>query len=219
MKPFQSLLTTVAALAIASSAFAQEAVPYRIDIEHDLPSGVSVTDSIILDTNPNFNGGSSTWSFSFSGTGSFSNPFEYSEIPAYLTVFGLYEDGDQNTGVTVLARASLADQNVGLPWEDVFLGGFTEAEVAEAITRIVTADGDEAQLNAGFSVIDPFYAENFNLWPTEGEAGIWLGFSDASDFGAGQWTATPVPEPASLLVLAAGAGLMAARRFRSTRRA
>ncbi|MCG9896050.1 MAG: PEP-CTERM sorting domain-containing protein [Fimbriimonadaceae bacterium] len=208
------LLALVSAAALGATALAQLAIPgpFLLEIEHDLPAGVDVVEAVIKETNPDRTAGSSAWSFPFSGSGTIDNRFEYEEIPGALTVFGQYE-GNGSTGVAVLTRWAFGIEVIGAEWDSVFGPDLSEQEVYDAISDVVS--GDSARESLGQEVLDRFFNGNYDLWPAEGERALWLGFTDAKNFGDGRWTANPVPEPGTLLVLAAGAGLLAARRRRA----
>lgn len=196
------------ALALIGSALAQ---PFEITVDHELDSPYEVTFAILSQQNEDLMGGGASWPYSFSGTGSFANPFEQGVSTGIATLIGLYSGGSGNDpGVAVLMNNGYAPEFVGMPWDSVF-SSHTEQEIIDALLAVQAgAPGFESSLD----VIGNFFNANLDKWTSSGQAGSFVGYSSHTILGSGKWQQQPVPEP-GLLIAAGAAGAFLIRRRRT----
>lgn len=214
--------STILGALVLLSAFAS-ADPFLINVNHSLSDGVVMDPMLMSQQNLDGSGGGTSWPYSFSSFGNFDNPFEQNTPVGTLSMLGLYTAqgmsfGDPSTsGVSFLINGSAAAGIVGKSWNDIF-PTYSLADIRLGLTNILTANGDQGKLDAGFAVLDPFMQANKNLFLTEGEFGSFVGFeeqvTDSRNFGVGQWTAKPVPEPGTMLALGLGGAMLLRRRRR-----
>lgn len=197
-------LTLVLGAALVASALAQ---PLKITVEHDLDEVYNVPFAIMFQQNADQMGGGSSWPYSFSGAGSFDNPFEQGTEAGIISMIGLYE-GVANSdteigdpGLVMLMRNAYALEIGGLTFEQVF-PGYSETDLIEAL-KVVRAG--EPGFEASLDLVGNFFNQNPLYWASAGESASFIGFSEAKNLGSGSWQQQPVPEPG--LMLAGGAAL------------
>lgn len=196
------------ALMASVAGMAQNAIPFKITVDHDITT--DVTFSIMLQENLDQMGGGSSWPYSFTGQGSFENPFEQPVEAGILTMLGIYGSGDGD-GVNVFLGSEFSAD--GKDWSEVFSGP-SEQEVFDALVKVRDANGDNAMVDAGLETIGQWFQANKVKFPRAGENAGFYNFSTGTSVGTGVWNQQPVPEPATLLALGAGGALLLARRRR-----
>jgi hypothetical protein len=205
------LFVLLAAMA-SVAGMAQTTIPSTITVNHDINTNVSF--AIMLQENLDQQGGGSSWPYSFTGQGSFQNPFEQGTEAGILTMVGLYGQGDSESvadGVTVMTSSEFSGE--GLQWEE-FFSGVGEEDVLNALISVRDANGDQAMVDAGLNTISQWFQSNKNMFPRMNERATFFNFSQGTNVGTGFWTQQPVPEPATLLAVGAGTALLLARRRR-----
>lgn len=197
-------LTLAFGAALVASVVAQ---PFKINVDHDLDSVNFVPFAIMFQQNADLMGGGASWPYSFSGTGSFDNPFEQGVETGILSLIGVYENfaamdpGDGTPGLIMLMRNAYASEIIGSPFENLFTS-HSESELIAAIQAVQAGgEGYEASLD----LVGDFFNQNQQYWASAGESASFVGFSDAKLLGSGTWNQQPVPEPG--LMLAGGAAL------------
>ncbi len=200
----RAALTLVIGAALLGSALAQ---PFKITIDHDLDESFNVPFAVMFQENADEMGGGASWPYSFSGSGSFDNPFEQSVETGILSVFGLYsgvaamDTEISNPGLVMMMRNSMASEFIGSSFESIF-SSHTEAQIISALQAVQAGgDGYEESLD----IVGSFFNDNKHFWASAGESASFVGFSSAKNLGAGSWQQQPVPEPG--LMLAGGAAL------------
>lgn len=202
----RSALALLAALATSAAVLA---APGDITVNHELRDGADVPFSIMFQQDADLNGGGTSWPYSFSGTGSFQNPFSQGEDVGLLTMLGLYtlnDSGFTGDGVAILLNQTAAANAVEFEFE-VFFPGYTEEEIISALEALRDSNGNQAEVDAAFEVLNPFVNSNWGNFATNGENGTFVGFSTGTNLGPGSWSQQPVPEPG--LMIGAGLGLAA----------
>jgi len=203
-------LGLVLALALVGSALAQ---PFQLTVDHDLDPQYDVTFAIMVQQNEDMMGGGSSWPYSFSGTGSFTNPFEQGVSTGIATLIGLYSGGSGNDpGVALLMNNGYAPEFIGMPWESVF-SSHTEQEIIDALLAVQAGGpGFEASLD----VVGDFFNANLEKWNANAQAGSFVGYSSHTILGSGSWQQQPVPEPGLLIAAGAAGAFMIRRRGKAS---
>lgn len=197
-------LTLVLGAALVASALAQ---PLKISVEHDLDEVYNIPFAIMFQQNADQMGGGSSWPYSFSGVGSFDNPFEQGTEAGLLSMIGLYngvaasDTEIGNPGLVMMMKNGFALEILGVPFEQVF-PGYSEAALIEALQ---TVQAGQPGYETSLDLVGNFFNQNPNFWASAGESASFIGFSDAKNLGSGTWNQQPVPEPG--LLLAGGAAL------------
>ncbi len=210
------VLVAIASLAVVSAAAqAQYVVTHYIN---DLEAGITLSPMILYVKGPTYAG--TSYSFTANpGDTTINDPFVWGGAAPTLSTFVALSGSAVAVGMNFTAAQNATD--IGMTFENVFNLPFdvSEADFAQAIDDYL--NGTPAEMDAAEVILDYFFLNNqsqFNPVGPAGNTGRVVVFSNGNDVGGYHTTSTfsptSVPEPFTMLLGGAAAGLGAVRARR-----
>lgn len=197
------------ALGIAAASFADDAtvtLTTTVNLENSIfaykntAAGSSTQDAALLGDIP---AGTYSQTISLSGDLSQFATYRYTLLSTYVNAL------DGHTGVVIGLNPEATTLALGNSFESVF--GTNESTIVDAIKGVYS--GNLFTQIASMSTLQSFANSNLSKLPLGLTGGSLVAFSSGTL--AGTVTAAPVPEPASIIALGAGAAALLRRRRRS----